>query len=146
MIRLLEPWRTRLLYLSLGINLFAMGLIAAPHVWHRRMPGPPSFDMLVERMAHDLPDADAAAFRLAMARERPWYEQGRQRMLEARGAVAAKVAAEPFDAATTRASLQTMQDRIRESMARFDESLVDAVAQLSPEARVRLADTMRRRP
>lgn len=145
MIRLLEPWRTRTLYLSLGVNLFAVGLIAAPHVWHRRPPGPPSFDTLVERMARELPAADASTLRTAMARERPWYDLGRKQMQEARGDVAIRLAAQPFDPAPLRTSLQAMQDRIHESMARFDESLVMAVGQLSPEARLKLADVLRHR-
>lgn len=142
---LLEPWRTRVLWASLGLNLFAVGLFAAPHMWDRRLPGPPSFDTLVERMSRDLPAADATLFRAAMARERPWFDQGRERMQEARGAVATRVTAEPFDPAAMRTSLQAMQDRMRESSARFDESLVTAVGQLSPDARLKLAETLRQR-
>ena len=144
--RLLEPWRTRLLWLSLALNLFAAALIAAPHLTPLHEPGPPSFDRLVERMARDLPAPDAATFRDAMARERPWYELGRQQMTGARNELAQSVGHEPFDPATARTALQAMQEKMRESAARFDESLVTAFAQLSPEGRTQLSRGMRRGP
>jgi uncharacterized membrane protein len=145
MVRLLEPWRTRLLWLSLGLNVFATALLAAPMLHPRPPPGPPSFNRAVDRMSHDLPPDDAQAFREAMTQEQPWYELGRQRLEEAREAVANSITHEPFDPATAHLALQTMQDRMRETAARFDESLVLALSRLSPEGRTRLAESLRRR-
>ncbi len=144
-VRLLEPWRTRLLWLSLGLNVFAAALLAAPMLHPRPTPGPPSFNRAVARMSHDLPPDDAQVFREAMTREQPWYELGRQRLDEAREQVAKTVVQEPFDPAATQLALQGMQDRMREGAARFDESLVLALSRLSPEGRVRLAESLRRR-
>jgi uncharacterized membrane protein len=147
-IRLLEPWRTRLLWTSLCLNVFGMALLAVPlfmHPPHRGPAGPPSFDGFVARMARDLPPEDADVLRAEMGRERPWYEMGRERLDEQRDMLARAVAHDPFDPAATHAALQELQDRMRESATRFDDSLVMAMAKLSPMGRTRLAETLRRR-
>ncbi len=145
MVRLLEPWRTRVLWLSLGLNLFAVAALAAPVFLHRRPPpGPPAFETIVDRMARRLPPPDAARFRTAMAQEQPWYDSGRRRMDEARDQAAAIALREPFDGPALRAALLTMQDRMRESAGRFDDSLVAALGALTPEARAKLVESFRR--
>ena len=147
--RLLEPWRTRVLWLSLGLNVFAAALIVTPHVWHGMHgghggpPGPPSFEMLVQRIARELDPADAARFRAAMAKEQPWYEMGRQRLADAKDDVAAAFGRTPYDPQAANAALGAMQDRLRESGQRFDDSLATAVGGLSPEGRTRLAASMK---
>lgn len=146
MIRLLEPWRTRLLWLSLGANLFAAAIIVAPYVWHTRSPGPPSFDMVIERLARSLPASDASTLRAAMARERPYYDMGRQQLTEARAEIGRTMAAEPFDPAAARTALVGFQSRMRDYSARFDDSLVSALGTLSPEARTHLAKSFIRGP
>lgn len=146
-IRLLEPWRSRLLWASLGANLFAVALMAAPFVAPRRPPGPPSFDRLVERMAGSLPPADGAAFRDAMARERPWYDMSRRTLGELRAVIGQQIGQVPFDPAATRAAMSAMQARLHESATRFDDSLVLALSSISAEGRAKLsADMARRRP
>ena len=146
MVRLLEPWRSRLLWLSLGLNLFAAALVGAVVIMrpqHDGPPGPPGFDMLVQRIAHRLDPADAEAFRAAMAKERPWYDLGRRKVGEAREAVGRAVGREPYDPAATLAALQAMQEQMRESGSRFDESLALAVGTLSEGGRQRLAEIFR---
>ena len=96
-------------------------------------------------MARDLAPEDAAVLRAEMGRERPWYEMGREQMDAHRDVLANTVAREPFDPAATHGALQAMQDRMRESATRFDDSLVMAMAKVSPAGRVRLAETLRRR-
>ncbi|MGI4950488.1 MAG: periplasmic heavy metal sensor [Janthinobacterium lividum] len=142
---LLEPWRTRVLWLSLGANLFLAALAAAPHLMPHRTMGPPGFDGVVERMARNLPGADADLFRRAMDRERPWYDMSRRRLDEARAEIGRSIAQEPYDPSATRAAMTEMQNRLRESSTRFDESLVSALDGLSPEGRARLAQDMARR-
>ncbi len=144
--RLLEPWRTRLLWLSLGLNVFAVTLLAVPHLRPGHPPGPPHFDTLIERLARNLQEPDAARFRDSMARERPWWELGRQKLDEARQAVGRSVGHEPFDPAAVHAALQAMQQRVVEGATRFDDSLVMALGTLSPEGRARLAEFVRRGP
>lgn len=141
---LLEPWRTRLLFLSLAINVFAIPALLAPLVLDRRPHGPPNFERLVDRLARDLPSQDAAILRATMTREQPWYDQGRRSLDTARAEVAQAVAQTPYDPAQVDRALQSMQDRLRESAVRFDQSLVAAVGQLSPDGRARMAESIRR--
>ena len=144
--RLLEPWRSRLLWLSLGLNMFAAALLVTLVVWRPHgpdRPGQPGFDNLVQRISRNLDPADAAAFRDAMARERPWYELGRQKLDDARAAVAQSVGTEPYDPKATVAALAAMQEQMRDSGARFDESLAMAVGTLSPHGRTQLAESLR---
>ena len=147
-IRLLEPWRTRLLWTSLCLNVFGVALLSVPLFLrppHHGGGGPPNFDGFVARLARDLPPADADVLRAEMVRERPWYEIGREQMDVHRDALAKTVAREPFDPVATHAALQAMQDRMRESATRFDDSLVMAMGKVSLDGRVRLAETLRRR-
>ena len=147
-VRLLEPWRSRLLWLSLGFNLFALPAILAPLVigpHHAHPPGPPGFENLVQRIAERLDSGDAAAFKAAMGKEKPWYELGRQKVDEAREGVAQAVAHEPYDPAAASAALQAMQEQMRISGTRFDESLAMAVGMLTASGRARLAESLRQR-
>ena len=144
-VRLLEPWRTRVLWGSLGLNLFAASMLGVPHLWRGRQGGPPSFDTLVERMSGRLPATDGVRFRDAMARERPWYDSSRQALAGRRDAVARQVEHEPYDAAAVRAALMEMQAGMREATGRFDDSLVMAMGQMSPEGRAGIAEALRRR-
>ncbi len=143
---LFEPWRTRVLWASLAGNLFLGALIGGHLIW-RGPPFPPGLDGAVMRMAHDLPESDSARFRLILERERPWFEQSRRRMDFARSDLAQSIAKEPFDEAEVRMRMQVFQATWIETSTRFGESLLVALGTLSPEGRVRLADTaIRRRP
>lgn len=145
-LRLLEPWRSRLLWLSLALNVFAAALIAAPLVWHRRPPGPPGFETMVERLARSLNPADATGFRAAMAAERPAYDDGRARVDEARRTLAARLVQEPFDPAAAQAAMDTMQNRVQAMSGRFNETLARAVGGMSPTGRAEVARFLSRGP
>jgi len=134
-----DPWRTRVLWLSLAGNLFAATLIST-HLATQRAPGPPGLDGVVERMARDLPAADAATFRATLAHERPWYDLARRRMDESREALSKAIAQQPYDEAAVRARMQEWQARWIETSSRFGDSLLSAVGTLSPDGRVRLAE------
>lgn len=135
-----EPWRTRVLWLSIAGNLFTATLIGA-HVATRRPHAPPGLAGAAERLARDLPPDDAARFRRALDQERPWYDMARRRMEEARTDLSRSIAAEPYDEAEVRDRLVTFQARWAETSGRFGESLVSAIATLSPEGRTKLAQT-----
>lgn len=146
-LRLLEPWRSRLLWLSLALNVFAAALFAAPHVWHRRPPpGPPGFDMMVDRMARSLNPADAARFRAAMAAERPAYDDGRAGVDEARRTLAARLRQEPFDPDAARAAMDALQGRVQAMSGRFNGTLAQAVGGMSPAGRAEVARFLSRGP
>lgn len=137
--QLREPWRTRVLWLSLAGNLFALPLIGA-HLVMRRPHGPTGLDGVVERMARALPDADAARFRAMLAQERPWYDLARRRMDESREQLSQAIAQQPYDEAAVRGRMQEWQARWTETTTRFGESLLAAITALSPEGRTRLAE------
>ena len=134
-----DPLRTRVLWLSLAGNLFAATLIGT-HLATRHAPGPPGLDGVVERMARDLPAADAAIFRVTLAHERPWYDLARRRMDESREALSKAIAQQPYDEAAVRALMQEWQARWIETSSRFGDSLLSAIGTLSPDGRVRLAE------
>ena len=138
-ISLRDPWRTRVLWLSLAGNLFAAPLIGAHLIMHRSF-GPPGLDGAVERMARALPNADAARFRATLDHERPWYDLARRRMDKSRVALSGAIAHEPYDEAAVRARMQEWQARWIETSTRFGDSLLTAIGGLSPEGRARLAE------
>lgn len=133
-----EPWRTRLLWLSLAGNLFAGALIGT-HVAMSRPHGPPGLDGVVERMARALPDQDAVRFRAMLAHERPWYDLARRNMDEAREGLSNAIAQQPYDEDAVRARMRAWQARWMETSSRFGDSLLAAIGALSPEGRTRLA-------
>jgi uncharacterized membrane protein len=140
MLMLREPWRTRLLWLSVAGNLFSATLIGT-HLATDRGPGPPGLAGAAERMARDLPTADAARFRATLDRERPWYEIARRRMAEARADMARSIGQNPYDEAAVRERMLIFQARWAETSGRFGESLLTAIGTLSPEGRAKLAET-----
>jgi hypothetical protein len=139
MIWLRDPWRTRVLWLSLAGNLFAGALIAAHLTMHRR-PGPPGLDGVVEHMAGALPDPDAARFRATLAHERPWYDLARRQMEESREQLSQAIAQQPYDETLVRERMHNWQTHWIETSNRFGDSLLSAIGELSPEGRTRLAE------
>jgi len=136
-----EPWRTRVLWLSLAGNLFGATLIGAHMA--AGSPGPPGLAGAAERMARDLPPGDAVRFRGTLDREKPWYDMARRRMAEARADLASSIAANPYDEAVVRERMVAYQARWAETSGRFGESLLTAIGTLSPEGRTKLAETTR---
>ncbi len=139
MIWLREPWRTRVLWLSLAGNLFAGALIAT-HLTMNRHTGPSGLDGVVERMAGALPDPDAARFRATLAHERPWYDLARRQMDESREQLSQAIAQQPYDEAVVRERMHNWQARWIETSTRFGDSLLSAIGELTPEGRTRLAE------
>ncbi len=139
MVSLHEPWRTRVLWLSIAGNLFAATLVGA-HL-AAGSPGPPGLAGAAERMARDLPPADAVRFRATLDRERPWYDMARRRMAEARADLARSIAQNPYDKAVVHERMVAYQARWAETSGRFGESLLTAIGTLSPEGRTKLAET-----
>ena len=137
-----EPWRTRLLFLSVAGNLVALALLVS-HLATHRGHGPPGLEGVVERMARNLPPADAAAFRAVLDRERPWYQQARRRLDDSQANLARSIARDPYDEDAVRQSLQALQAGLQETSGRFNDSLLAAIGVLSPEGRTRLAESSR---
>ena len=139
MLVLREPWRTRLLWLSIAGNLFGAALIGARFA--AGSPAPPGLAGAAERMARDLPPADAARFRAALDHERPWFDAARHRMAEARADLARSIAQDPYDERAVHERMAAYQARWTETSGRFGDSLLAAIGTLSPEGRAKLAET-----
>jgi uncharacterized membrane protein len=134
-----DSWRTRVLWLSIAGNLFAAALIGARLA--AGSPGPPGLAGAAERMARDLPPADAARFRATLDRERPWFDAARRRMAEARADLARSIAQNPYDENAVHERMAAYQARWAETSGRFGDSLLTAIGTLSPEGRAKLAET-----
>lgn len=137
---LFEPWRTRVLWSSVALNLFAGALIGG-HFYVGRPPGPPGFEGVVNRMARDLSADDARRFHAVLASEQPWYGQSRRALDQAREDLSRSIARPPFDPDTIRLRMQALQARWIEASTRFGDGVLAALGQISPEGRVRLAET-----
>ena len=134
-----EPWRTRVLWLSVAGNLFAAALVGARLVVGS--PGPPGLAGAAERMARDLPPADAARFRAVLDRDKPWFDTARHRMADARADLARSIAQNPYDQNAVHERMEAYQARWAETSGRFGNSLLAAIGTLSPEGRAKLAET-----
>lgn len=134
-----EPWRTRVLWLSVAGNLFAAALVGARFVMEP--PHRPGLAGAAERMARDLPPADAARFRAALDHERPWFDSARRRMADARADLARSIAQTPYDETAAHERMAAYQARLVETSGRFGDSLLAAIGTLSPEGRAKLAET-----
>jgi len=134
-----EPWRTRVLWLSVAGNLFAAALVGARLVVGP--PGPPGLAGAAERMARGLPAADAARFRATLDHERPWFDAARHRMAGARADLARSIAQNPYDQNAVHERMVAYQARWAETSGRFGDSLLAAIGTLSPEGRAKLAET-----
>src|SRR3954447_13190533 len=136
-----EPWRTRLLFLSVAGNLFAAALIGA-HFYRRapHPPGPPRPEMMVERMARDLAPEDAARFRTVMQSRLPEIEAARARMEQARATMSRAIAQTPYDEAAVRRALKAWQQAWIAMSDDLGSSMLSAVSGLSPDGRRRLAE------
>lgn len=144
-----EPWRTRLLFVSVAGNLFAVALIGAHFAMRpsRPPPGPPRAEMLVARMAHDLPPEDADRFRAAMQPRLPEIEAARRRMEQARAEMSRAIAQTPYDETVVRQAMKAWQDAWIAMSNDMGASVLSAVSGLSPDGRRRLAEAgMRHRP
>ncbi len=134
-----DPWRTRVLWLSIAGNLFAAALIGTRLA--AGSPAPPGLAGAAERMARDLPPTDAAQFRATLDRERPWFDAARHRMAEARAELARSIAQNPYDENAVHERMAAYQARWAETSGRFGDSLLTAIGTLSPAGRAKLAET-----
>ena len=137
-LRLLEPWRSRVLWASLAANVFLLAIVGAPHMLTARPHGPPRFEAVVERLATGMRAPDADRFRATMAAERPAYDAGRAEVSAARQALAATLLQQPYDPAAA-AALAAMQARMQDTATRFNASMARAVGEMSPDGRAVVA-------
>ena len=134
---LTEPWRTRVLWVSVAANIF-MGALIGGQVLTARPHGP-GLDGAVERLAQDLAPEDAERFRRVLAAERPWYDQSHRLLDAARADLAHSIAHDPWDEAQVRLHMVAFQARWLETSSRFGDGMLVALGTLSPDGRSRIA-------
>lgn len=146
--RLDWPWLA--LSLSIVLNLFLLGIIAGHFLGNRvrapRLPvvGTPMSRALVRAEA-ELDPQDAAAFRAALARDDARYLPAAKQVTAARRALAAQIAAQPFDPHAATQALDAWRTSWDRFMNDFSGPLIDALSSISPEGRRRLIDARRQR-
>ena len=138
-----EPWRTRLLFLSVAGNLFAVALIGS-HLAMRAPHGPPSSAAIVEHMARDMPPDDAARFRDIMSQDKQQNDLARARMEAARRALSRAIGSTPYDEEAVRHAMHDWQQAWLEWSNDLGASLLKAFAGLSPDGRRSLAEAGQR--
>jgi uncharacterized membrane protein len=133
-------WRRIALPASIVLNLFLVAVIGG-HVLHRRFTEatvqPPLMRALARAEA-SLPPQDAARFGAVMRRDAPLYAEDRQHVIAARRALIGQITAEHFDQDAVRQAMATWQAAWNRFFADFGNTLVEALAQVSPEGRRKL--------
>lgn len=125
-----------LLLLSLGLNVM-LGAFAARVALEP--PHPPVPLLLFQRMAADLPDADAEILRTVVADHRTRLAALGRPPTNAHVAIAEALRAEPFDPAALDAALTNLHAGFENSHAAIGDVLVEAATRMSPEGRAALA-------
>lgn len=130
---------------SVALNVFLVALVGTHQVGHwLQAPSPPGLEGFGERLARDLPPADAERFRTAMRHEAPLLRAAQDRLDDARAALSRSVARTPYDEALVRQRLSELQQRWQELSERFAEALAPTLASLSDDGREKLAAALER--
>jgi uncharacterized membrane protein len=128
-----------LLFGSLALNLFFIGIIAALFV-RTPAPAPRNIGARIERLAMTLPPVDGAKLRAQFNAERGAVEGARADYEKARDGIRTVLRREPFDAA----AMQEAMSKTQAARQGFDQTLqtmiAKAAAQMSPSGRQALAD------
>jgi ABC-type sulfate transport system permease component len=132
-------WSRITLTASLLANLFLVALIGGHLLRIGRELG--AATPLARALAHAeaaLPPRDAAAFAAVIRRDAPRYEAAARQLGEARRAVQRQVVAEPFDPVAARQALAGWETAWVRFFDDFSGTLVEALAQVSPQGRRKL--------
>jgi len=126
---------------SLALNMFLLGAMVSHGGPHGPPHGPPDPRHLVERLAADLPAADAAILWQAYEAHRPTLDarhahDPRDAM---RQAIQDGLRADPFDPEALIGRLAEIDQDEQRFHRHIERHLIDAIATMSPEGRHRLA-------
>lgn len=134
-------WRRVLLPASLVVNLFLFALVGGHVLTHDLHARDSGGDVLVRALANaeaSLSGADAAAFRAALSRDEPRYAQAARQLAEARNALEREIETEPFNQQAVAQTLAAWQMSWNRFFDAFDDTLIDALAHISPDGRRKL--------
>jgi uncharacterized membrane protein len=125
---------------SLAVNVLLVGAIATHYL---RLPAQPSGDrwrIAAESLAATLPPADAAKLRVVLANHTPGLETAFADVRKAREGVQKALRAEPFNAAALEQAMAEFSARRLEMQRRFQAVIAGTAAQVSPDARGKMAE------
>ncbi|HYG91467.1 MAG TPA: periplasmic heavy metal sensor [Azospirillum sp.] len=123
---------------SLGLNLFLGAMLVS--AYHHQQPAPslPMPDRLVERVAPDLPEADAERVRRAFTAKRAQFAALDEEYRQATQRVRAAAAREPLDREELRALIDSARAARRRIGDLVEETMLSLLPELSLSARERL--------
>jgi uncharacterized membrane protein len=135
-----RPWSRMALPASILLNLFLLAVIGG-HLLrvrnHNEVAALPLGRALLRAEAI-LSKPDAAAFGAVIRRDAPRYGDSWEQLQQARQQLNRQIVAEPFNPAATRAALQATQGAWDHFLGDFSDTLIDGLAQISPEGRHKL--------
>jgi len=133
-----------LLFVSLALNLFLAGFLAARWLapeWHERPHGPQA---IVERLTSHLSGADAEVMRAAFQANQDKLAAAFGELQQARREVRQILAAQPFDPDALAKAIADVRTKQGAFFAVIQDTILPAVGKLSPEGRKRLLPGMGR--
>lgn len=136
--------RRSLMAASLLLNVFLVAVVSGQYL-HRRAAensDVPVYKRVLHQMTSRLDRQDAEAFRSVLHSQAPRFMAARQALEAAHAETDRELMAKEFDPAALRVALAHWQKSWDAFMAPMSDTLVDAIAHLSPEGRRRLASGM----
>jgi uncharacterized membrane protein len=130
--------RRILLVVSLAANLLLVGFIVGQVLHHperERMGGP----MTIERVTGGLPPEIRETVRTSLREHRPEIVSKIAAVRAAQAELHAAIGAQPFDPARLQAAFAAIRERRQAVQAEVQEAAVEAIGQLPPETREKLA-------
>jgi uncharacterized membrane protein len=127
----LALWRRFALPASIVLNCFLIALIAG-HIW-RAQDQP--LARILWNIEANLNERDAAAFRSVMQRESPQLAASAKQLTEARHELKRQLAADPYDKDAAKKALAAWRASVNQFLDSFGDTLIDALAEVSPEGR-----------
>ncbi len=137
------PKRKALLYGSLALNVFLVGVLVAawaiPHRggWQHRRHGPPEIFSLMRDVGGDEASAVRESHRAAI-------HERIEAVRDARRTVAERLGAEPFDPTAFASALEDLRLASTEAQSAFHTTFAELAAALTPEERHEIAERMAR--
>lgn len=128
---------------SVILNLFLLAVIGG-HMWrvHARgaeIPGAGmSLARALTRVEAILPAEDSAAFSQVIRRDAPRFTRSVVQLRQARQELDRQIVADPFNPAAARQALSATQTAWDQFLNDFGGTLIDALAQVSPQGRSKL--------
>jgi uncharacterized membrane protein len=132
-------WRRFALPASTILNLFLLALIGG-YVWHLHHGAAERLPMarILSNMEARLDRSDASAFRAVMEQGEPGLGQAAQNVSKARRDLEAQLTADSFNEQAAQQALAEWRGAAGQFMDRYGDTLIDALARVSPDGRRRL--------